>query len=297
MAAKKIDLKALLESKVGGIEPPKGAETAIERAERAIPRNLMYDAESTEFKPVTEPVEGAVARGLTVEEAKKIEDEMGRFIEAVLIPGVDYGTIPHCKKPSLLKPGAEKIISYLGLIARAEVTSRTEDYGTGFFCYGVKVCLLDYNGVVRAEGLGICNTKESKYEKSSGFAVQNTVLKMAKKRALVDAALNVGNLSARFTQDMEDLAAGAEQAGGGRQEAAQKAPAGNPEAGKPKASPDRPATQKQLLLLERLMQESNSSANALNRFVQRVYGIDDYRKVSSVMASELIEKFKGAARQ
>jgi len=35
--------------------------------------------------------------------------------------------------------------------------------------------------------------------------VQNVVLKMAKKRAMVDATLNVGNLSARFTQDVEDM--------------------------------------------------------------------------------------------
>ena len=28
---------------------------------------------------------------------------------------------------------------------------------------------------------------------------------MAKKRAMVDATLNVGNLSARFTQDAEDM--------------------------------------------------------------------------------------------
>ena len=54
---KQIDLKALLESKMGAIEPVEGAQEAIERAERAIPKNLMFDVESTEFKPVTEPVE------------------------------------------------------------------------------------------------------------------------------------------------------------------------------------------------------------------------------------------------
>lgn len=57
-------------------------------------------------------------------------------------------------------------------------------------------------GVVKGEGIGITNTREGKYAKSNGYAVQNTVLKMAKKRALVDAALNVGNLSARFMQDI-----------------------------------------------------------------------------------------------
>ena len=203
--AKQIDLKALLESKVGNIEPEKGVKTAIEKAEISIPKNLMFDAESSEFKPETKPVTASGARGLTVEEAKLFDDEMNRFIDTVLIAGVDYGIIPNCKKPTLLKSGAEKILNYLGLIARTEISNRVEDYNIGFFSYEAKVYLIDYNGVVKGEGIGITNTREGKYAKSSGYAMQNTVLKMAKKRALVDAALNVGNLSARFTQDVEDM--------------------------------------------------------------------------------------------
>ena len=77
---KQIDLKALLESKVGNIEPMDGAKTAIERAEISIPKNLMFDAESSEFKPETKPVTVLGARGLTVEDAKQFDDEMNRFV-------------------------------------------------------------------------------------------------------------------------------------------------------------------------------------------------------------------------
>lgn len=285
---KQIDLKALLESKVGSIEPMDGAKTAIERVEMSIPKNLMFDAESSEFKPETKPVTASGARGLTVEEAKLFDDEMNRFIDTVLIAGVDYGIIPNCKKPTLLKSGAEKILNYLGLIARTEVTNRVEDYNVGFFSYEAKVYLIDYNGVVKGEGIGITNTRESKYAKTNGYAVQNTVLKMAKKRALVDAALNVGNLSARFTQDVEDMNLEPDNTGG-------KNPDELKQAGKSKA--DRPVTQKQLKYLETLMSQHNTSAEALNKYCKANFGVDDYKKITGVQASMLIEKFKAVEQQ
>ena len=253
-----------------------------------IPKNLMFDAESSEFKPETKPVTASGARGLTVEEAKLFDDEMNRFIDTVLIAGVDYGIIPNCKKPTLLKSGAEKILNYLGLIARTEVTNRVEDYNVGFFSYEAKVYLIDYNGVVKGEGIGITNTREGKYAKTNGYAVQNTVLKMAKKRALVDAALNVGNLSARFTQDVEDMNLEPDNTGG-------KNPDELKQAGKSKA--ERPVTQKQLKYLETLMSQHNTSAEAMNKYCKANFGVDDYKKITGVQASMLIEKFKAVEQQ
>ena len=287
---KQIDLKALLESKMGNIEPEESSKSSIEAVEMNVPHNLMFDAESTGFKPETKPVTASGARGLTVEEAKTFDDEMNRFIDTVLIAGVDYGIIPHCSKPSLLKPGAEKILNYLGLIARTEITNRVEDYNVGFFSYECKVFLIDYNGVVKGEGVGITNTREGKYAKSNGYSVQNVVLKMAKKRALVDGVLNVGNLSARFTQDVEDMNIEPDNVGG-------KNPDELKQGEKPKASASKPATNKQITFLEKLMQESNSSPEAVNRYVQKVYNIDDYHKATSLMVSELIEKFQSAKQQ
>ncbi len=276
-----IDLKALLESEMGNITPSVDAQKYIEQANLYVPKNLMYEAESTEFKPETKPVTASGARGLTVEEAKQFDDEMNRFVEAVLIAGVDYGIIPNCKKPTLLKSGAEKILNYMGLIARTEITNRTEDYNVGFFSYEVKVYLIDYNGVVKGEGVGITNTREGKYAKSNGYSVQNVVLKMAKKRALVDAALNVGNLSARFTQDVEDMNIEADNTGGK-----------NPDELNQKEKSERPATKKQMQYLETLMSQHNTSIEAMNKYVKTNWDIEDYKNVTGVQASVLIEKFK-----
>lgn len=291
---KQIDLKAMLENKMKAIVPTQGASLKIERAERSIPKNLMYDAESTDLsaEKISEdnqyqPVR--VLKGLTVEEAKNIDDEMNRFIDAVLVPNIDYGIIPHCNKPTLLKPGAEKIMNYLSLIARTVVENRVEDYENGFFSYEVKVSLLDYNGIIRGEGIGITNSKENKYAKQNGYSVQNVVLKMAKKRALVDAVLNVGSLSARFTQDIEDMNIETQQV---RNSTIPTNNSGNVTVSK--SSTDKPATAKQIAYLERLMQEAGSSAESLDRYCQKNYGVDSYRNVSSYQISELIEKFIAA---
>ena len=275
-----INLKELLSGKMDEIKPVGGANLAIEDIERTVPKNLLFDAEATVFRPETRPMGVEMAKGLTVEEAQQLEDKMNRFIDAVLVSGVDYGIIPHCSKPSLLKPGAEKIITFLGLIARTEITNRSENYDKGFFSYEAKVFLIDYNGVIRGEGVGACNSQESKYQKQSGFSLQNVILKMTKKRALVDAVLNVGNLSARFTQDVEDMNL---SDGSDEQQSYQHS-----------HSTEKPASQKQLSYLKTLMDNNNISADVMNRYVKETYGITDYQLVPSRIASELIERLRTA---
>ena len=49
MATKQIDLKALLAQKTVGLVPAENAQEVIEAVERSVPKNLMFDAEATEF--------------------------------------------------------------------------------------------------------------------------------------------------------------------------------------------------------------------------------------------------------
>lgn len=190
MGKNTIDLKALLESKMGSFEPSEDAKTVIETAEKKIPHNLMFDAESTVFKPETRPTTLSGAKQKTVEDAVLFNAEMDRFIQEALVPGVDFGVIPGCGKPCLLKSGAEKIALYLNLIFRVEVVRRTEDFQQGFFAFECKCYAIGVDGIVRGEGISTANSKEPRYAKQSGFAVQNTILKMCKKRALVDSTVN-----------------------------------------------------------------------------------------------------------
>lgn len=116
----------------------------------------------------------------------------------------DFGVIPGTGKPTLLKPGAEKLIMLLGLTTEFEIIESERDFDEGFFQYQVR-CTLLKSGISVTQGFGSCNTMEKKYLKQDPYTMDNTVLKMAKKRALVDAALLVGSLSDVFTQDIEDM--------------------------------------------------------------------------------------------
>ena len=126
------------------------------------------------------------------------------LVKSNLADGHDYGIIPGTSKPTLLKPGAEKIIMLMGLTSEFDIIDSTRDFENGFFQYQVK-CRLYKDGLLVTEGLAACNTKESKYIKRDAFSIDNTVLKMAKKRAMVDATLLIASLSQIFTQDTEDM--------------------------------------------------------------------------------------------
>jgi hypothetical protein len=127
-----------------------------------------------------------------------------QVIQKTLHQGHDFGIIPGTDKPTLLKPGAEKILMMMGLRSEFEIVDSTRDFEKGFFQYQVR-CKLLKGDMVITEGLGACNTRERKYLKMDPYTMDNTVLKMAKKRALVDAALLVASLSDVFTQDLEDM--------------------------------------------------------------------------------------------
>jgi len=128
------------------------------------------------------------------------------FVRELMIPGLDYGLIPGCPKPSLFKSGAEKLCDIYGFSKLISVINRFEDWQQGFFSYEVKATLLNKRtGLVEAEGVGSCNSKERKYKNQDAFNITNTILKMAKKRALVDAVLSATRSSGIFSQDIEDL--------------------------------------------------------------------------------------------
>jgi hypothetical protein len=144
----------------------------------------------------------------------KINDSMAKIsqfqkiVQSTLVEGHDFGQAFYgSTKPSLLKPGAEKILMLLGLSSEYEIIEKIQNYEEGFFAYTVR-CVLTRSGQTITQGLGHCNSKEKKYDsdKQDKYMLGNTCLKMAKKRAQVDATLTVSSLSDIFTQDVEDMA-------------------------------------------------------------------------------------------
>lgn len=116
-----------------------------------------------------------------------------------------YGKIPGCgDKPTLLKAGAEKLAFTFRLApSYEEIPGSRED--PDFIAYKIRCSLVHIpTGECHGTGLGACNSRERKYAKQPPWDIQNTLYKMACKRALVAAVLNATAASDIFTQDLED---------------------------------------------------------------------------------------------
>ena len=84
---------------------------------------------------------------------------------------------------------------------KAEVEAGTS---LGLYRYVIRCRLYSHDGREVGQGVGSCSSMESKYIRQPRDS-ENTIIKMAKKRAFVDAVLTTLGLSDRFTQDAEDI--------------------------------------------------------------------------------------------
>lgn len=187
--------------------------------------------------PFQPAVETYGSRSLTAADVRAQVNLLQDVMREVMIKDTHYGVIPGTKQPSLYKAGAEKIMSTFRLAADPEVEQLGAD---GEIHYRVKVRILSASGLFLGAGIGECSSSEDKYAWRAALCdeefdltpenrrrikfskwqgkvekkkqvrthpadVGNTVLKMAKKRGLIDAVLTVTAASDLFTQDIEDL--------------------------------------------------------------------------------------------
>lgn len=198
----------------------------------------------------------------TVKASELVErlDVIRQAAEQAMTDGVDYGKVPGTDKPTLFKPGAEK----LSVLFQLDVQLQNEKLWDGLHLTVVSHATVYHapTGSRLGYGEGVCTTRERKYafrkqervcpncnmtavikgkaEYGGGWLcwskkggcnskwpdgadviesqpvgeienpdlpdLWNTVVKMAEKRARVDAVLAVTGASALFTQDMEDAA-------------------------------------------------------------------------------------------
>lgn len=211
---------------------------------------------------------GAVAPSRSYSMASVIAEQaeqrklLGEYVKKQMVEGTDYGVIPGTAKPTLLKPGAEKLTSLFRCVAKFDVAQQIEDWDRPLFHYSFKCSIVSLDtGEVIAEGVGSANSREGRYRWRNGerrcpdcgkatiikgkaeygggyicFAKKggcgakfddhdesitgqeigrvenddvctlvNTIMKMAKKRALVDGAIALARCSDLFTQDVEDI--------------------------------------------------------------------------------------------
>ena len=184
---------------------------AVESVE--VPKDLQERAAGT----VPVPAYEAIPIDTLVERVNLLKELMKRC----MVEGQHHGTIPGTKKPSLWKPGAELICTLFQLGARYPKHSMLIERENGHFVFTLTCELFHIpSGRVVGEGVGAAPTMEYRYRiqtedrygdhgqpikaKYTPYDFYNTVLKIAKKRSLVDAVLTACGASEIWTQDTED---------------------------------------------------------------------------------------------
>lgn len=166
---------------------PAGEQTAM-----AVRSASPFDGNVAEFK-------GALAR------RGENRNALIAWVREALVDGVDYGAIKRSNgsmtKPSLRKPGAEKICGMLNVIPTFPTLKDYEQLalqGIPIDQIILRCHLLSMSGEVLADGVGARSMKQDGGD-------LNKALKMACKSAHIDATLRMGGLSEIFTQDIEDM--------------------------------------------------------------------------------------------
>lgn len=179
----------------------------------------------------------------TIARVKEQVQLIQHVMKEVMIEDEHYGIIPGCKKKSLLKPGAEKLLLTFRFAASYKEVSVIEK--DDFISYRMQCDLTHItSGNYMGSGMGTCNSRENKYSTRSvsvskattqeretalrtetryyydkrgnkkefevyiinqnPWDLQNTFYKMACKRALIAAILNATAASDIFTQDIDE---------------------------------------------------------------------------------------------
>ncbi len=123
------------------------------------------ETRSIEIVPVLPPQEDlAIMPVMNLKQAKKRYDEMVAFVKGIMQEGLDYGTIPGTDKPTLYKPGAEKLSTFFGLRKSFVLLDKIETWARDdpFFFYRYKSQLWRGDTLI-AEGIGSANSLEDRY--------------------------------------------------------------------------------------------------------------------------------------
>lgn len=167
---------------------------------------------------ITEPAKPSLKPVYSANDMIEFHKDVTTLITKALEFGKDYGTVQGISKPFLFKSGAERLCKAFGAAASYDIVDKEVDheasldistkYGEktvkGYYSYTVKCTLRNQNDHIIADGIGLCSTREKKFQHAP-HDQQNTVLKMAQKRAMVAATLNAFGLSDRFSQDEDTI--------------------------------------------------------------------------------------------
>lgn len=130
------NLKAKLSAQLNKIEEIDSQNVAQE-SRAQVPTVQEVEATVLTLNPPI-PVDNQIVQivpqfATTFNDAKERIQMLQKFVKEFMVPGVDFGLIPSCQKPSLLKPGAEKLCDIYGFSKLVSITNRIEDWEKPFF--------------------------------------------------------------------------------------------------------------------------------------------------------------------
>lgn len=200
----------------------------------------------------------------------QVRGVINEYIKSNMAEGRDYGSIKiggALSKPSLFKPGAEKFCGLFKI--RPTFRKDPETVGMlgdkpGIIAY---ICeLVDSQGRIIGEGRGSSSVNPD----GADFDV-NKAIKIAEKRAQIDAVLRTGGLSDFFTQDMEDAPKDLRNGSGGT---------------------SYPATDKQRNLIKQKLDEQGISADEQKGYLIETYGVEIplTKEGASFVIGELLDR-------
>ena len=121
-------------------------------------------SEQTQIMTVSDRYMPAMSIQAAIERRNAVVD----FVRQVMVRDTDFGVIPGTDKPTLLKPGAEKLNTLFGLSSRFIIVEKETDWtgaahdGEPFF-YFVYRCQLWRGDWLMADAEASCNSMEKKY--------------------------------------------------------------------------------------------------------------------------------------
>lgn len=147
-----------------------------------------------------------------------------QYVQSQLRNEVDFGIVPGTGKPSLYKPGGEKIRALFSLQTETKMADKELDRPGNFAMFTYRTEVRDKYGTLLATCEGSCNSQEKKYKERNVYKwndqkkkkeivgteptpvcdILNTLQKMAQKRSFVGAIILATGASDFFTQDIDD---------------------------------------------------------------------------------------------
>jgi hypothetical protein len=152
-----------------------------------------------------------------------------------------------------------------------------EEYGGGYLCFKKQG---GCGATFKEDDPTIIDQVQGKVENDDIYSLVNTILKMAEKRALVDAALHAGRLSNIFTQDIEDMPSL------NKTEGVKPTIKQEPQKQQTTGQTDKQATEKQVALLKQKSEKMGYTTEKFNALLFAKFGIS-CQKIEDVKMSQV----------